>query len=287
MQIVCAAETAERERCPTPTESPLFRAVPLGAKAFSRPSLDDGIKRSLVAPASTPFSASDQWREWLGDRLTLGARYTSFTLKDTRHETYDAERSSYFLGSINELREDRDSFSVRPFLQAWPLAWLGAELTWDRVAARTITAEDGHSDGVFVASGPMLGLAARWPNATRATPYAGVGHCFFDVSFEAEPWWALAYSDEAIWVEMGCPDVPRGSRRRVIETNGGSGFFWYVGCALRLYQQWSLDVYYRRVSVETDATFSVRQRGTLITEPLHGVIPLGHSAWGVGVSYSF
>jgi hypothetical protein len=284
------AFSAEEERVGGPGAEdtggpPWYRPVPFDG-AVPPPSAAEPAPQTGPATWPGETTAAPQ-RAWLRDRLTLGVRHTSFSLKTTRQETYDEARSSYFLGSINELREDDDGFAPRPFLQFWPWRGLGVELTWDRVGARTVTAGDGHSDGTFVASGPMLGLAARWPNTTRLTPYGGAGWCFFDASFDADAWWELSYPDEATWVALGRPAECRNERRRTIQTGDGDGSFWYVGGIIRLYERWNLDVQYRRVSLDTKATFTVRQGDTEVTEPLRGTIPLDHSAWSVGVSYTF
>lgn len=240
------------------------------------------------------------------DRLEFGIRETEFDLDTTvRDGPTDEDR---FLGTINQLDGETDSSFDKWFIRYYPIRWVGLEYTTDEVRARTITKDDGHSDGVFVADGNVLTVVGRlslgdvlrvvdWASNDFVYPgrmayawgdrfrvYYGIGQADMSVDFEEDSWWYLGYADEASWLDDGSPTDRVGGRRRTIEATDGTGDVTTFGFNVFITRYLFLDFYTREMTLGTEATYD---RSDATRDPLTEPIPLDNKVTGFGLGFVF
>jgi hypothetical protein len=240
------------------------------------------------------------------DRIEIGLRQTEFDL-DTTFKNGPGE-DDQFLGTIDHLDEETDSSFDKWFIRYFPIPWMGFELATDEVSARTITMEDGHSDGVFVAEGNVLTTTARlslgdvlrvvdWASngfeypgraayawGDRLRVYYGVGSADFSVDFDEDTWWALGYPSEQEWLDDGSPTSRSGGRRRKIDCTDESGDVTTLGFSVYLTRYLFLDFYTRDMELSSDATYD---RSDATAGPITRPIPLDNKATGFGLGFVF
>jgi outer membrane protein W len=236
------------------------------------------IPEPVIAPVpekpADPVPGIDE-AEFSLEGFSIGTRFTQFQL--------ETERKSTFLGHIDKLEAIQDHSPTKVYADWWFYRYLGVELTWDRVEARTHNDDpEGISDGNLVAQGPIASLMARYPNKTRVVPHVGVGMAFMSVKFEEEPWWALGYSSPESYAELGSPSVPRGKTREMLPDDSANGVVITAGLDVRITQHWSADLYWRHMDLDA-------KMGYRISEEIRDSksIPLSNMAYGAGVKYLF
>ena len=141
-----------------------------------------GAYESMVDTSATIY-------DHLQYRLEIGVRATYFTLMETSNP-------EGFVGSITQLEADQSSFPFHLFFIYNVNAWWGVELTFDDIRAAARNGWNGDSDGTYRLRGPVLSVFGRYPNASRWTPYAGLGFGYFSGTFEDEAWWGNHYQSK-------------------------------------------------------------------------------------------
>jgi outer membrane protein W len=240
-----------------------------------------GIALIAATAMGGKSSCCEAWRAKLADKLTLGTR-TTYSILET-------SSSDSFLGTISKL-EDREDYIPWKFFAAWQFnpKW-GLELTWDQIAAETITkTADQHSDGEFEMIGPILSSVYRMDKHGRFAPHAQLGVAWMQGNFNPAHWWALGYEHESDWVLLGSTDQARNEITREIEVDDSLGLVAALGSRIEVTPRWSGDILLRYMYLESDATFTEKRAG----RPIPGTgdsntIPFSHLALGVGVAYAF
>jgi len=230
-------------------------------------------------------TASEAWTavsDFLDGHLDLGVRMTKNELEDNTRPIEDS-----FLGNITELEGDED-YSMRFFVDVMFIKYLGMEWTTDELTADTINYNNGQSDGSVEISGPIWSIVGRYPNPTRFTPYAGIGKAYMDASFTNDKWWNLGYPSEAMWINLGRPSTGYRSVRRNITVSGEDVNVMFFGCAIRITDWLSADIYYRTMDITLDAHYE--RTGAYSFDDVQtedGEFTLDHTTMGFGLKYVF
>jgi outer membrane protein W len=236
---------------------------------------DDGVGPSDEETTSEFFDT------WIKDHLDIGLRLSTFALDDTGAQSPD----NTYLGTINKVDDERDSFPLRPFVNIWFNKYIGLELTYDKIAGKTTTIS-GKSDGIVEMSGPMASIAFRYPNKTQFVPYAGVGVAFFSGNFDETNHWALGYNSPAAYDTAGRPSEPLGGRTRRMEVEDDEGFVLMAGVIWNISDSWAADVFIRKMQLDADATFIADVNG-VEENRIEGSFPLDNIGFGLSVKYTF
>lgn len=240
---------------------------------------------ALLFGGSSAYSAEPPrgtLAEQLRGRVSIGTRLTAFALADTHSAGTNREAGETFIGFIDELEALQNHRLPKLFVSFLATPWLGLELAFDRVKARTWNANTDFSDGTVSASGIILSAVLRYPNATIFTPYAGLGLAFWDARFDEEPWWQFGYDSPEDWVADGSPYWPTHHINKTFRVENDFGVVFEGGLDLYLNEHWSIDLLMRYADLEIDARYyrNAELRRT-------GSFPLSHTAYGVGVRYTF
>ena len=257
--------------------SPGVRAEPIpppsSAKATPAP------PASRPGPETMVPAGGQAWYSLFNGHLTLGTRLTWFTFVE--------EPSTNYLGTIGKLDEVQDYIPWK-FYALWQFTphW-GMDLTWDQVEGKTITrTTDEHTDGNFKASGPICDVVYQMNTYGRFTPYAQAGLAWMHGTFDPATWWALGYTHEQDWLDMGSPGKARQGKRRNIDLDDSLGFVAGAGTRIAITKRWSGDLLLRYMHLENDANFSEKISKRVIRDE-DASIPLHNLALGVGVAYVF
>jgi len=201
----------------------------------------------------------------------VGTRYLNTSLQDKHRGT---EFNGSFVGTLTELKDKQDSIPDKLFVQGrlmdWPV-WIG--VSYDRALAKTwegnrppekIANGEFGSDGDVDLRGVIPYVQGVWENSTRFTPYVEMGMGFYESKFDAL----------SSWSEGGNNRIDLGSTKGW-EIAGGTG--------IRIYKQWSADLYARYMKLD-DVTGTFHSRGS---EGQPVVFTMSYVAFGVGVAYGF
>ena len=176
-----------------------------------------------------------------------------------------------FYGSINELDSVHDYWPFKLFVDYKFCTYGGVELAWDYFSARTITQQDGHTDGDLNMRGPLLSAFVRYPADFNLTPYAGAGFAYYKVEFD----------DNAYWHEP-----PGRNELQSMDFNHTWGLFVYGGVAWMFADHWSADLYVRYTKLQdAEGTHWAGSDGSAYNGSPS--IPLSNIATALGVRYSF
>jgi len=204
----------------------------------------------------------DFFQEYIHSHLEIGTRSTGYSFTDdVQGDPFDGS----YLGSLNEVHESQNYAPVKVFAQYKLDNNIGFGVAYDQFEAATGSspkAEDG-GDGSFSLKGVYVYLLGSLPNETRFTPFVEVGLVAYGADFAEKSWW---YEDG----------------RRVINPDNAVGTVVAIGCDIHVYEQWSIDVYLRRVNVDLDVDYVFMER-------VHtsGTFTLSHNEYGIGVKYRF
>ncbi len=137
------------------------------------------------AVPAAPAPAKEWWQNF-----ELGTRSTWVYLTDNKRTLDPANpQAGSFYGSINELDSVHDYWPFKLFVDYKFCTYGGVELAWDYFSARTITRQDGHTDGDLNMRGPLLSAFVRYPADFNLTPYAGAGFAYYKVDFDDNAYW--------------------------------------------------------------------------------------------------
>lgn len=251
---------------------------------------------SNVFAEYTPYGEIDWDDGWggflqfIGGRLELGTRSTSFELETTSTEPTE---EAAFVGNLYRLEAEQDAAPTKFFVDFNIIKYWGVEWTWDTMAAEPINfvpedSEDPYAteqgDGVLRVEGPILGTYGRYPfeitDTISVVPFIGLGYAFWKADFEEDTWWAYGYGSEESYLADPNPG-PQGAARRIDVTDDPTSFI-YLGADLFITDHWAAQVYYRQMDMDIDAEF-------YYVEELRdsGSFPMSSTWWAFGVKYAF
>ena len=269
MSLWAVARASGAEVAPVPTPSDPSASVRTPACAICAASAGD---HSLAT--------------YLAGRVRIGTRSTAFSLDQTESKGVNREKGETFLGNIARIEEEQNYAPTRVHLDVLILPWMGVELAWDGVEARTWNANNGESDGIVCAEGPTLSLLGQYPNRSRLTPFAALGYTFWEADFEEEAWWHYGFNDEAEYVAAGCPGRSRSHLERYMTTDIDNGVVLTAGLIIRIGGHLSADLLVRQTDVAVDARYYRCHNGSTTLDRT-GEFPLEHIAYGGGLQYVF
>ncbi len=235
-----------------------------------------------------------QFKEFLEDRTEVGTRLTTYRLVKEKDES--------FLGSVDYL-DAQQSYLPNKFFVNWLISpeW-AVELTWDRIEARTVTTDDGHTDGDIIARGPIATVVYRHrievgssPDKTGLTPSAGIGLAYMNTEFDHDEAWHHGFSRDIPagsgmtyekWVAAGRPDWPNNGYQRNMSFDNAWAFVLTGGISMELDSNFALDLYIRYMRLEVEDTFTLSRYGDVFRTTRRD-IPLSNYATGLGLRYSF
>ena len=257
----------------------------------------------LLLPAATLHAqwdarlAEDLQRfsdRWLADRVVVGARVTQYTFTAAERRTYDefGNFQEGLLGSIVEIDEE-NSFSPTFFVRVRLGDFVSLELGWEQLEGATVKYRSDYSDGDLNASGPTFIILGRYPNASRFTPYLGMGLVFLDTRFEAWGPWHYGFSSHNLdtydtWVAQGADLRVNGGYRRNIETDDTIGFVVNGGCCYRIADAVSGELVLRIMDADVDTRYYLSWYGTdRVVDGGEYSLPLDNWAVQIGITYGF
>ena len=230
-------------------------------------------------------SASEAWTavsDFLDGHLDIGVRMTKHELESSSRPPENA-----FLGNITKLDGDED-YNMNLFFNVMFIKYVGIEYTSYKLSADTYNWNTGTSDGSMEICGPIWSIIGRFPNQTRFTPYAGIGKASVDASFSNDQWWNLGYPTEDYWIDAGRPSTGYRNIRREITVDGDDQNVMFFGCAIRITDWLSADIYYRTMDLTLDAHY--HRTGAYEqddAQDLDGEFTLDHTTLGFGLKYVF
>ena len=203
----------------------------------------------------------------------IGTRITYFWLRDRKRDFQAGIGATpgSFYGSINQLDAQQNYLPLKIFVDYKFSPYCGVELMYDQLRADAITQIDGHSDGTINLIGPIASIIGRYPNATRLTPYAGLGVAYFFAKFDENPRWS---------------EPPGRNFRQTFELDNTAGWIVCGGCDVKISGPWSADLFLRYTEVDVSGIHWLNGQENNIGGR-HPDFPLSNIAAGMGVRYSF
>jgi outer membrane protein W len=257
---VPAAMPAETRIKVPPSESSASAPTPRGSR-------DTEITRGTAGPSP------------LIGHLEIGTRMMHYVLfKDSKQN---------FIGSIDRLDADQNYLPLKLYANWMFAPAYGLELSWDRVAAKTITSSTGYTDGTIVMKGPCLAFVARYPDTNPWQPFAGLGLAYLPGDFEAASWWHLGYPTPDEWEAAGSPSISNNEVTRSMEIKDEIGLLMMGGVQYCWDAAWSVDVYFRMLFADADTHYWIDLPGNDVKDRGTKTIPMDSWALGFGVRYSF
>ena len=165
---------------------------------------------------------------WTAGRLDLGLRYVYVSLKDDNRGIGEGRN---FLGSINKLEEDQNDYPF-PYVSYLVCRYFAVVLSYDELRAKTITKEDGHTDGTYEMTGPTLSGAFRMELCSRATALIEAGVAFYSGDFDHDPVWRSVGND------------------RLMVIDDANGAFVSAGVDVALCKDWSAELAWRYMDLD-------------------------------------
>ena len=237
----------------------------LGGVLVDRPLPQTSEPGRLTIAMANAYPSESDTEHFINSHIRLGTRVTWFYLDDSKR---NPDMSDSYYGSITELRAIQNLIPYKLYADIMINPYIGVEITWDQIQSDTITRLDGHNDGTIDLKGPLAGLLLRYPNATRLTPYGGVGAAWFRAEFNEDYYW----------------QYPRATYEQEIDLQNTWGWFAYLGLSIRIWSRWSAELYYRHTGVSVNGNHweynQTRMTGTF-------TFPLSNEALGLGANYTF
>lgn len=238
--VASAETTATAKPIYGGTLSPAYYHAPKEKPAKQHQKWSSGVKNNSGSFFDT----------WINDRLSIGLTVSMMTLtSDERPIDVNAHKN--FIGNVTELHieaEDEIFPSLVINYELCDYARLG--VTYGKVSASTLNWNNHLGDGVVKMQGPMAYLDAMLPLCEKKlVPHAGFGCAFFTGDFEEDTWWQLGYSNPADWEAYGRTNRAKGHFRR-INVDDENSFFWQFGLTYRPFDNFGIDLSYRRMLID-------------------------------------
>jgi opacity protein-like surface antigen len=254
------------------------------------------------------FEYSRFYRDWIADHFELTLRFSDYNFK---RRFSSGEYDEYFIGSIDSIEPEGRGYGLHNLNLTWfpwarasqkgssrvsgivrLLEGVGLEIGWDEVRAKTVVSASStrpaYSDGTIVAEGPSISYIFQIRNPTVITPYFGIGTIFYSTSVTSG-WWHYGFRDETAyreWRQSGSQGDPTDGWRRSFKVSDDNGLSWYAGAAVRIYANWSLDLFYRSTDVQFDNRYEISSRGE-VADTRYSKWDLSSETYGIGVRYTF
>ena len=215
---------------------------------------------------------------WIKDHVEVGTRITYFMLRDDHRDFFGGNR---FYGSINDLDVKQQYLPIKVFVAYKFNPYFGVELSLEQLDVETWSRnpQDGNSwtDGTINLIGPIASVYARYPNATRFTPYAGLGLGYFFADFDYNAAWHhpadVQNYDPTFYQEFQLDD--------------SLGWLVYGGVTANLTERWALDLQVRYMKLDVDGITLSSRGGSPYYENGSFTFPMSNTSVGVGIRYSF
>ncbi len=274
--------------------SPFARRVLAGACAIAcLAALAPRAAAQAARAAQTPSTWERINEQFLADKLEIGLRFTYFSLVDDEKNNYDKNGNFVdgFLGSINKLDAEQ-TFMPYPFLRYYPIPYVGIELGYDKMRAKTkkYYDDDDDSDGSIDMKGPSIALLGRYPNETTLTPYGGVGVVFYNCDFEYDGYWHHGFRNSAdynAWRAQGSPEWPNNGYERNIKLSDTTAWYITGGASWEIVEHIALDFQLRYMWADVDAHYYLSFYGNKFDDRGNFNFPMENWAGQLSVKYSF
>jgi opacity protein-like surface antigen len=242
------------------------------------------------SPPDTPLFPVEVEQESAASRFEIGLRSTTFTLND-RHQRIPDSDGNYYLGSIDELEEDRRLFPL-PFVRWQAHPWVALDIGYERRRAITRTWSSSDTDGTLDLQGPSFALQLVYPDAGRWKPYIEVGRTVFNASFRYAEWWHQGFASDhsdayAEWRLAGRPPSPNGGYQREISLSNTTGSFYGGGTRVILTPELSVEIGMRVTRVEVDAHYRLLVQDRVVDDRGTFTFPMDNRSFHLGASYRF
>lgn len=222
-------------------EDPGFRAVPI-------------VVAWLFAVSVARADEGGGALSFLRDHLEVGTRVFHTELENP---------SQHYIGSITGLEVEQDYAPVNFFADWYFTRYLGIGWTHEKPTFETDAGEG--SDGDFELDTQVVYVTARYPNASRFTPYGAVGAAFVNSDFEPTTSWRS------------------GADAKEFYTDDTTTIALALGCAARVKGNWSADFAVWYIPVDIETTYWLKLEGTRGPYDLS----MDHFTFGLGVRYGF
>ena len=225
---------------------------------------------ALFASSMAAWAANGNW--W--NNFEVGTRSTWIYLTDhQRPITATSAEMGSFYGSINQLNPVQDYWPLKLFVDYKFCPYCGIELTYDFFSARTITREDGHTDGDLNLLGVLPSFFVRYPTELGLTPFAGAGIAYYHVNFDEDALWHAPPGRDEI---------------QIMDFDHTYGLFAYGGLMWTFVKNCSVEISVRYTKMDAEG---VHWQGPDDGNPLHPggapSFPLSNVAASLGLHYSF
>lgn len=236
------------------------------------------------------------WWEWvyrkgIENKLSLGIRYNTVSMKDTVREE-DETRTLTYLGYLYKLEEtetDKIGFVIRYA----PIPYLAFEAANDiEFTLRTVNIGET-SDGSIHAKGWTYSLYLMYPFEIDEyfilKPYVGIGIVDLSANYEYANWWHYGWSSPENYAEYGNGSTePRNKISRYFVFNGPkTGMVYTAGLSVQLLRYMELDVFVRKVDIDDLETDFYKSFGSTKVFQRSGAFPLEHTSVGASLRVVF
>lgn len=232
----------------------------------------------LVAALCVPGGTAAADEAWIRGRLAMGARWSHFSLDDTRRLTADGPDNQNvqgnYLGSLWGLDTEQHVLPD-PFAEYRIVSSFGLGASYTRQRAKTLDWQQNDpslppsGDGDVEIRGLQVYAFGGYPRRTRVKPYAQLGRSRYWSRFFVLPSWT------------------RGNPGRVIQVDNTAGWFFALGARMTFWRHAGLDAFYRRSLI--DQVIARSYPDVINTPNRHrtGAFPMRSKALGVGIAYAF
>lgn len=218
------------------------------------------------------------FKKYIAGHLQIGTRsvYRILTDDDSGHKG-GSYGSGTYLGTVYGLDEEQNVAPIYASIAYYFNKYLGMEISYDRMEAKAlavnVTTLQDKSDGNVTLAGPTLNLLAKYPNATRFSPYLGVGLGFYSGSFDPDSEWESESQHS-------------GRAYNHMDVDNVVGLIFTLGSEWNVTEHWLLDLSTQYVSADVDATYHGYYNNILYTTQT-GHFPLDNVAFRIGLAYKF
>jgi hypothetical protein len=260
-------ESGPVEAVATPTPAPVPTPVPPAKPVEPAPEPVPSEPTAEVVPRLDERGAQpDFYNRFIRQRLELGTRaFVSRSLDTTSQGDDTPARDDNYFGSIDRLDPDFSSAPTAFYIQYALCDYAGIGLTFDDfdMATQDAPYTAANTDGDITVESTYLYLFARYPNTYNLVPFCELGYGQHDIGFSPDPGWAA-----------------RGNR---VVMDNDSGVFYSIGVEYYFTPELSCNLIFRSVNISASGEYRVDDG----RKPIPFSESFDHTAWGLGVKYTF